>query len=307
MGATIAAPAPKCVDRLEDNEYVIGGYTVRRNFGKRAIYINTAEIASINKGVRYAADRARENNDKQYYVTRIGLRRGNNSQHDIALLFTPLLFLPNVHLPEEYIWEIVNEAHYNQAFASGFNLDQQFALREKWYGLRKKDITTDYSNLFGIFDKKDMNFDNDLVALIAASEAGFSTNGEALNQIRCVLECVFERMIQMGLLSEEDRGQDSKCGQKIRKRKDKSIPAYVKNYIYAILGVVNSGCHAWLKPNITNGQDEADNDPDPTFIKYRNAVNDGQLPYLIRSLVFMLLCVIHWCIGEMEKKGIISE
>ena len=307
MGATIAAPAPKCVDRLKDNEYVIGGYTVRRNFGKRAIYINTAEIASINKGVRYAADRARENNDKQYYVTRIGLRRGNNSQHDIALLFTPLIFLPNVHLPEDYIWEIVNEAHYNQAFASQFNHDQQSALREKWYGLRKKDITTDYSNLFGIFDGRGTNFGNDLVALIAASEAGFSTNGEALNQIRCVLECVFERMIQMGLLSEECRGSDSDCGKRISKDKDKNIPAYVRNYIYTILGVVNSGSHAWLKPNITNGQDEADNEPDPTFIKYRNAVNDGQLPYLIRSLVFMLLCVIHWCIGEMEKKGIISE
>ena len=37
------------------------------------------------------------------------------------------------------------------------------------------------------------------------------------------------------------------------------------------------------------------------------AVNNGELPYHIRSLVFMLLCVIHWCIGEMEKKGIISE
>ena len=305
MGATIAAPAPKCVDRLEDNEYVIGGYTVRRNFGKRAIYINTAEIASINKGVRYAADRARENNDKQYLVTRIGLRRGNNSQHDIALLFTPLLFLPNVRLPEDYIWEIVNEAHYNQAFASQFNHDQQAALREKWYSLRKREVTTDYSKLFGIFDNNGMDLGNDLVALIAASEAGFSNNGEALNQIRCVLECVFERMIQMGLLDEGCRGSDSDCGKRISK--DRNIPAYVRNYIYSILGVVNSGSHAWLKPNNTKRKEETDKELEAAFIKYREAVNNGELPYLIRSLVFMLLCVIHWCIGEMEKKGIISE
>ena len=150
-----------------------------------------------------------------------------------------------------------------------------------------------------------MYLGNDLVALIAASEAGFSNNGEALNQIRCVLECVFERMIQMGLLDEGCRGSDSDCGKRISK--DRNIPAYVRNYIYSILGVVNSGSHAWLKPNNTKRKEETDKELEAAFIKCREAVNNGELPYLIRSLVFMLLCVIHWCIGEMRKKGIISE
>lgn len=66
-------------------------------------------------------------------------------------------------------------------------------------------------------------------------------------------------------------------------------------------------CKLWLKPNNPKGKEETDKELEAAFIKYREAVNNGELPYLIRSLVFMLLCVIHWCIGEMEKKGIISE
>lgn len=62
-------------------------------------------------------------------------------------------------------------------------------------------------------------------------------------------------------------------------------------------------CKLWPKPNNPKGKEDLDR----AFIKFREAVNNGELPYLIRSLVFMLLCVIHWCIGEMEKKGIISE
>lgn len=66
-------------------------------------------------------------------------------------------------------------------------------------------------------------------------------------------------------------------------------------------------CKLWLKPNNPKGKEETDKELEAAFIRYREAVNNGELPYLIRSLVFMLLCVIHWCIGEMRKKGIISE
>ena len=233
------------------------------------------------------------------------MRNGDNSQKDIALLFEPLLFLSNVHLPENYIREIVNKAHYDPSFRSHFNADQRSALRQKWYDLNKDIIRENYSNLFGIFDEEKMNFSNELVDLITSSEAGICDKGDSLNQIRCVLECVFERMIQMQLLSEKCRGSDSECGKSIKD--NRKIPAYIRNYIYAIIGVVNSGSHAWLCLNNQQCKSETNNEQNQSFIIYRNAVNSGDLPYLTRSLVFMLLCVIDWCVGELRKKGKISE
>ena len=302
---TIAEPAPNYVEHLGDNEYVIGGSKVSKQFRKKAIYIKSNTVADINAGIRNVEMIAKENSIKQYYVTHIGISKGDNSQNDIALLFEPLLFLPNVHLPEDYIWEIVNKAHSELAFASRFTADQRSALRQKWYDLNKDIIRENYSNLFGIFDEEKMNFSNELVDLITSSEAGICDNGDSLNQIRCVLECVFERMIQMQLLSEKCRGSNSECGKSIQG--NKKIPAYIRNYIYAIIGVVNSGSHAWLCSNIQQGKSETNNEQNQSFIIYRNAVNSGDLPYLTRSLVFMLLCVIDWCVGEMRKNGKNSE
>ena len=302
---TIAEPAPNYVEHLGDNEYVIGGYKVSRKFGRKAIYIKTDTIANINAGISRALLEAQNNHDKQYLATRIGLRNGDNSQKDIALLFEPLLFLSNVHLPENYIREIVNKAHYDPSFRSHFNADQRSALRQKWYDLNKDIIRENYSNLFGIFDEEKMNFSNELVDLITSSEAGICDKGDSLNQIRCVLECVFERMIQMQLLSEKCRGSDSECGKSIQD--NKKIPAYIRNYIYAIIGVVNSGSHAWLCLNNQQCKSETNNEQNQSFIRYRNAVNSGELPYLTRSLVFMLLCVIDWCVGEMRRNGKNSE
>ena len=302
---TIAEPAPNYVEHLGDNEYVIGGYKVSRKFGKKAIYIRTDTIANINAGISRALLEAQNNHDKQYLATPIGLRNGDNSQKDIALLFEPLLFLSNVHLPENYIREIVNKAHYDPSFRSHFNADQRSALRQKWYDLNKDIIRENNSNLFGIFDAEKMNFSNELVDLITSSEAGICDNGDSLNQIRCVLECVFERMIQMQLLSETCRGSDSECGKSIKY--NRKIPAYIRNYIYAIIGVVNSGSHAWLCLNNQQCKSETNNEQNQSFIIYRNAVNSGDLPYLTRSLVFMLLCVIDWCVGEMRKKDMVSE
>lgn len=301
---TIAEPAPNYVEHLGDNEYVIGGNAVSKQFRKKAIPIKTDTIANINAGISRALREAQNNHDKQYLATRIGLRNGDNSQKDIALLFEPLLFQSNVHLPENYIREIVNKAHYDPSFRSHFNADQRSALRQKWYDLNKDIIRENYSNLFGIFDEEKMNFSNELVDLITSSEAGICDNGDSLNQIRCVLECVFERMIQMQLLSEKCRGSNSECGKSIQG--NKKIPAYIRNYIYAIIGVVNSGSHAWLCLNNQQCKSETNNEQ-KSFIIYRNAVNSGDLPYLTRSLVFMLLCVIDWCVGELRNKGMVSE
>ena len=301
----IAEPAPNYVEHLGDNEYVIGGNAVSKQFRKKAIPIKTDTIANINAGISRALREAQNNHDKQYLATRIGLRNGDNSQKDIALLFEPLLFLSNVHLPENYIREIVNKAHYDPSFRSHFNADQRSALRQKWYDLNKDIIRENYSNLFGIFDEEKMNFSNELVDLITSSEAGICDKGDSLNQIRCVLECVFERMIQMQLLSEKCRGSDSECGKSIKD--NRKIPAYIRNYIYAIIGVVNSGSHAWLCLNNQQCKSETNNEQNQSFIIYRNAVNSGELPYLTRSLVFMLLCVIDWCVGELRNKGMVSE
>ena len=109
----------------------------------------------------------------------------------------------------------------------------------------------------------------------------------------------------MQLLSEKCHGSDSECGKSIKY--SKKIPAYIRNYIYAIIGVVNSGSHAWLCLNNQQCKSETNNEQNQSFIRYRNAVNSGELPYLTRSLVFMLLCVIDWCVGELRKKGKISE
>lgn len=307
MYETIARPAPRYVDNMGANEYVIGGRNVYNRFGNKAIRIKSDSIVTINDCVSYARQRALQYPDCQYYATRVGLRRGDNSQYDIALQFKPLLFIPNVHLPEDYIRDIVNEAHSNKAFAAKFSPAQRSALRKKWYDLNKEIIRQSYSDLFVIFDDKEMNFSNELVDLVVSSEAGIYDNGESLNQIRCVLECVFERMVEMGMLPKRLRGSDSACGTYIIDEDNKNklqIPAYIKNYIYAINGVVNSGCHAWLKQNGSKqkGMSKEDDEQNSIYIKYRSSVNNGELPYLIRSLVFMLLCVVDWCVKEMKKR-----
>ena len=87
---TIAEPAPNYVEHLGDNEYVIGGYKVSRKFGRKAIYIKSNTVADINAGIRNVEMIAKENSIKQYYVTHIGISKGDNSQNDIALLFEPL-------------------------------------------------------------------------------------------------------------------------------------------------------------------------------------------------------------------------
>lgn len=72
MGTTIAEPAPGYIDKnkLGRNEYVIGGSSVRDNFGTKAIYIKSDSIATINKCVSNARNSALEYPDCQFYATR---------------------------------------------------------------------------------------------------------------------------------------------------------------------------------------------------------------------------------------------
>lgn len=301
MYETIARPAPRYVDNLGANEYVIGGWDVHKRFGKKSIYIKSGSKASISDGVKYARERALHFTNCEYYVTPVGKRRGDNTQEEIALLFLPLLFLPNVHLPEEYIRHIADEAHNNPTFVANSHLNevQRSALREKWIEYRKDHIKKDYSDLFVIFDDEKLNFSNVLVNLICAAEAGEFNQGERLNQIRAIIECVFERLMQMGMLPEELRGSDSECGKSINSNKAQ-IPQYIRSYIYSIIGIVNSGSHAWLKESLedNNSSQNDDTKQKNNFIKYQSEVNAGKLRYLIRSLVFMTLTVIEWCAKE---------
>ncbi|MGM9740797.1 MAG: hypothetical protein ACI3ZP_09365 [Candidatus Cryptobacteroides sp.] len=304
----IPEPAPRSVKHLGYNQYVIGGDDVKRQFGGKALHIDSLTISSIERAIIRVYNHVRQHPDCQYYATCIGKKKGDNKQKDIALCFLPLIFCHNVHLPEEYIRYIANEAHDNPTQVAHLQQNQISDLLDKWMEFRKEAIRKDYSDLFVIFDDKKLNFSHVLVNLIASAERGEYKEGERLNQIRSILECIFERMMEMKMLPEDLRGSDSKCGKYIKDRKD--IPEYIKKYIYAINGVVNSGSHAWLKENNENDGDDAqieDKKQNKNFIEYQSAVNNGELRYLTRSLVFMLLCVVDWCVKEMGKRSQIAE
>ena len=76
---TIAEPAPNYVEHLGDNEYVIGGSKVSKQFRKKAIYIKSNTVADINAGIRNVEMIAKENSIKQYYVTHIGISKGDKT------------------------------------------------------------------------------------------------------------------------------------------------------------------------------------------------------------------------------------
>lgn len=288
----IGEPAPARVENLGNGEYVVGGKSVRRKFGDRCVFIDSRSLSSIGNGVERVAAYAKSRPECTYYVTKVGVRQGDNSQEDIAIQFSKLLFVGNVHLPEDYIRSIVRKAHDDNAFANGFEQLQRQALQEKWIAYRKSDIERDYPGLFLIFNEGELrNYTSELISLIADAEAGVYNRGEDLNSIRVVLECIFCRMMEMGFLAENLSGNDSECGKAVKE--NNKIPKHVRDCIFTAMGVVNSGSHGWLKKD---GGSEGS-----AFVQYRDHVNSGESHFLLRTLIFMTLTALEWCNSEYEE------
>ena len=290
----IADPSPHRIRSLRDNQCAVGGSSICNRFQKNAVFINSENLSLINEGVKKLKIIARKNPDCHYLVTPIGIRRGDNDQKVIALRFLPVLFMPNVHLPEEYIRYIAYSAHTDVSITNWMTDAQLTALRDKWRELRKQELLKDKPKVFSIFDNEKLNFENELIELITDAEAGVYNHGENLNEIRVVMECVFERLAEMGFIGERALGSDSECGKAVSK--NLKIPQDVRTFVYAIIGVVNPGSHAWL-----NMQSNEAPDVNTVSKEYRNAVNTGNLRYLTQSLVYMTLNVIEWCAMEWQK------
>lgn len=288
----IGNPAPESVKSLENGEYVVGGKSVRRRFGDRCVFIDSRSISSIRTGVGKVAAYAKKRPECTYYVTKVGVRQGDNGQEDIALLFSELLFVGNVHLPEDYIRSIVRKAHDDKAFADKFDQLQRRALQEKWIEYRKSEIERDYPGLFLIFNEGELrNYASELISLIADAEAGVYDRGEDLNSIRVVLECIFCRMMEMGFLDKDLAGRDSDCGRAVRD--NNAIPKHVRDCIFTAMGVVNSGSHGWLKKD--GGREGS------AFVQYRDHVSSGESHFLLRALIYMMLTALEWCNSEYKK------
>lgn len=288
----IGKPAPERVLSLGNGEYVAGGRSVKGEFGDRCVFIDSRSLSSIGNGVERVAAYAKARPECIYYVTKVGVRQGDNRQDDIALLFSKLLFVGNVHLPEDYIRSIVRKAHDDNAFANGFEPLQRQALQEKWIEYRKSEIEGGYPGLFLIFNEGELrNYTSELISLIADAEAGVYDRGEDLNSIRVVLECIFCRMMEMGFLAENLSGNDSECGKAVKE--NNKIPKHVRDCIFTAMGVVNSGSHGWLKKD---GGTEGS-----AFVQYRKHVNSGESHFLLRSLIYMTLTALEWCNSEYKK------
>lgn len=288
----IGKPAPEIVKSLGNDEYVVGGRLVKNGFGDRCVFIDSRSISSIGNGVERVAAYAKEHPECTYYVTKVGVRQGDNSQEDIALQFSELIFVGNVHLPEDYIRSIVRKAHDDKAFADKFDQLQRRALKEKWIEYRKSEIERDYPGLFLIFNEGELrNYTSELISLIADADAGVYDRGEDMNSIRVVLECIFCRMVEMGFLAENMSGNDSECGKAVKE--NNRIPKHVRDCIFTAMGVVNSGSHGWLKKD---GGSEGS-----AFVQYRDYVNSGESHFLLRTLIYMTLTALEWCNSEYGK------
>lgn len=288
----IGEPAPESVKILGNGEYVVGGKSVKREFGNRCVFIDSRSISSLCNGVEKVAAYAKERPECTYYVTKVGVRQGDNRQEDIALLFSELLFVGNVRLPEDYIRSIVRKVHDDNAFADRFDQPQRRALKEKWIEYRKSEIERDHPDLFLIFNEGELrNYTSELISLIADAEAGVYDRGEDLNSIRVVLECIFCRMMEMGFLARNLAGNDSDCGKAVKE--NDRIPKHVRDCIFTAMGVVNSGSHCWLKKG--GGRE------DSAFVQYRELVSSGKSHFLLRALIYMTLTALEWCSSEYGK------
>lgn len=120
--------------------------------------------------------------------------------------------------------------------------------------------------------------DHDLLRILKVLEKEDWTNNSVLNDIRKIMSDVMNRLFEIGLCNVKHDGSNlAECSKMLGNRcMTQLIPVYVQRAIHLCVEVTNPGSHRTLV--------DAD-------------VAKGQAPYLVRSLIYEMLTILHWCVA----------
>ena len=133
-------------------------------------------------------------------------------------------------------------------------------------GLREK-----YGDVFGLSDE----IRSDLLGVLTVLEKEDYTNTGIFNQVRLIMDWTMEYCHNLGLLQVERTGSNlSECSKFLGQSQLKEIiPVYIQRAIHTLVDISNEGSHRLI---------------------INEHVESGKAPYLIRSLVYELLNLLHW-------------
>lgn len=293
--ATIPEPSPVRILTLKANQTAVGGYAVCHRFGRQSLPIEADSLGRIQEGVNRLARESGKNPDREYLVTKVGVVRGNFTPEQVAEKFAGLVFRSNVHLPKDYLDILAEKAVTEAAFADRhhFSEEQKDALRQFHSDNLEKRFTDRYKNFRPLLPEAEDAGYQKLIRLMAEVEADNYRNTDLLNNIRGVMECVFRRLRELGVIKVEDRDSDSvsECGKAaLTAIKNKKIPVHIGNFCFSIVAVVNPGSHVSAET-------------DEEKINFTKEMNAGHHRYLLRACAYDLLCILEWTLRETEKKN----
>lgn len=117
---------------------------------------------------------------------------------------------------------------------------------------------------------------HELLRILRVVENEDWQNNSTFNDIRKILSDIFVRLYNCGYCSIEHDGSNiAECSMEIGSRLLTDIvPVYIQRSLHTLVEVTNPGSHRSVCDS---------------------AIKNGEAPYLIRSLVFDLLNILHWC------------
>ncbi len=123
--------------------------------------------------------------------------------------------------------------------------------------------------------KLSSEIDRDLINILPYLEPDQSASIEVFNQMRKVLEWVFLHCSRTGVLLIEFNGTNSnECSRFLASLPDRYVPEAIKRSLHSCVSICNEKSHRGNEEN-----------------------NDVESPYLIRSTIYELLNILHWCLS----------
>lgn len=131
---------------------------------------------------------------------------------------------------------------------------------------------------------------HDLLRILKVLEDEEWTNNSVLNDIRKILSDFFSRCYERGFCTVKHDGSNlSDCSRMMGQRymsDNNLVPVYVQRALHSCVDITNPGSHRTV----------VDSD-----------VAKGNAPYLLRSLIYEMLTILHWakCLPGKENKNLV--
>lgn len=143
------------------------------------------------------------------------------------------------------------------------------------YKLKKQ-----FADVFSLSDE----IESDLINILPYLDSSMAEKTEVFNQIRKVLDWVMRYCNQVGILPVAFAGSNiSDCSRALMHN---LVPTGIQRSFHSCVEIANEGSH--------RVETEVSNKPEG-WISVDQSVRNGQAPYLIRSTIYELLNILHWC------------